>query len=125
MARELNDTLVGGVSISSAYTSEAVELLFLDGYSISAKWSNLSGVSGASIKLEGSNVIARSNAGKAEASTDEDDWFEICGSSRAITATGGRLWNVMNAKYRWVRISVAISAGSFDLTAYINGKAGG
>lgn len=121
MARALNDILADGVSVSSNYTSNAVELLFLSGYSVAAKFTNSAGLSGCSAYLEGSNRMVQSG-GTNIASTDDNDWFEICGSSHAVTGNGKFAWNVVSAQYHWMRLKVDISAGSLTLTAYVNGK---
>jgi len=123
MARELNKILANELPISSNYTSEAIELLFLEAGSFSAKFSNSAGLAGCSAYLEGSDIVI-DTGGSRIASVDNDDWTKINGSDLSISTDTKYRWNIMKISCRWMRFKLVLSGGSLDLTLTVNGKSG-
>lgn len=108
MPRALIDhILVNSEAITSAFESESVELLFLDGYAIWAEWDS-SGADNSEIFIQVSN--------------DRENWVRLRGSRLLVSGQGSFMWNVRKQFYRWVRLEVVPSGGTLTLKATINGK---
>jgi len=123
MARELNKILANRFSVSSNYTSEAIELLFLEAGSFSAKFDNSAALANCSAYLEGSDFVV-DTSGSRVASSDNNDWTKINGSDLLITEDLKFRWNIMKISCRWMRFKLVLTSGSLDLTLTVNGKSG-
>ena len=92
--------LVSAQDASSDITSVPLDLGDLTQFSMHADFST--GTLGGTIALEGSN--------------DNSDWVGISGASQVIASGASHLFNVVNAAYRYVRLTWTHTGGTGNLT---------
>ena len=68
-----------------------------------------------SVNFTGSNVVGSL---KLQArNTESEDWIDIADTTQAVTASGGHIWSVVNAGYRYVRPVWTYTSGTGNITA--------
>lgn len=118
-----NAEILDGYSQSSGtVTSSAWRVEHFNGFSIAVTVSSQSSY-GATAKLQASNDVGLDAQGGGVAIAN---WVDLPNSGAtaniALAADGTSLWNVDGAFYKWVRVSVAWSAGSATLDMRAQGK---
>ncbi len=68
---------------------------------------------GMSVVFTGSNVVGSL---KLEASIDNVNFFDVTGSTQAITASTGQFWEVTVCGYRFVRVDWTYTSGTGNMT---------
>lgn len=104
--------------MSTSFKTIGIDLNQTVLYSIEAVWT---GTPVGSFNLEVSNDIVPINpsAGNpvgADPAGLVVNWVTYTGSATAVSGAGNFLWNVLEAGYRWVRVSYTAASGSGTAT---------
>jgi len=110
--------------MASSFKSTGVDLNQTVLYSIEAVFS---GAPVGSFNLEVSNDIvpvdpSNTNPVGPDPAGNVVNWVTYTGSSTAVSGSGNFLWNVLEAGYRWVRVSYTATSGSGSCTITFSGK---
>ncbi len=87
-------------SAASSLTTNAYDLVDLYKYSIQ-------------VVFTGSDVVGTL---KLQASLDNVNFFDIDGSTQAVAASEGQIWDVINCGYRYVRVVWTYTSGTGNMT---------
>lgn len=71
------------------------------------------------LTFSGSDVVGTA---RLEASEDGTNFFTVTGSSQAISASGGHVWDVTQAGYRFIRAAFTYTSGTGNMTVRITVK---
>lgn len=108
----------GAQSMATSYKSIGIDLNQTVLYSIEAVWT---GTPTGSFNLEVSNDIVPINSAVGNPVAQDPaghviNWVTYTGSSTAVSGPGNFLWNVLEAGYRWVRVSYTASSSTGSTT---------
>lgn len=59
---------------------------------------------------------------KLQASVDGAAWFDVTGSTQAVTLSQGHIWDVTVCGYRWVRVDWDYSSGTGNISMDLHVK---
>ena len=105
-----NDT----IDLAATANGAALHLTTMQGYSISAVWTD-AGSLGGSFKLQGSNNAFTDNVNNNENSSAT--WVDVVGSSVAVSGASSQLWNVSDVYYGAARVVWTRTGGSGTYTS--------
>lgn len=111
-------------AMATSFKSIGIDLNQVILYSIEAVFT---GAPVGSLNLEVSNDIvpvasSNSNPVGADPAANVVNWVTYTGSSTAVSGSGNFLWNVLEAGYRWVRVSYTATSGSGSCSIQMSSK---
>lgn len=111
-------------SMATSFKSTGIDLNQTVLYSIEAVWT---GAPVGSFNLEVSNDIvavapSATNPVGPDPAANVVNWVTYTGSATAVSGPGNFLWNVLEAGYRWVRVSYTAASGSGSCNIQYSGK---
>lgn len=65
------------------------------------------------VNFTGANVVGTL---KMQASVDNVTWFDVTGSTQAVTASTDHIWDVTVCGYRWVRVDWDYTSGTGNIS---------
>lgn len=74
---------------------------------------------GVEISFSGADVVGTLTL---EASVRGTNFFTVTGSSQAISASGGHVYDVTVSGYRYVRVKFTYTSGTGNMTVYLTAK---
>ena len=109
------------VDMSADYTSAALKVDSMDGYSVCARWVGGGSPTG-TFKLQASNNAFPDNVGYNIPENPDAIWVDITGSDYTVTDDGDYFWNVSDVYYRAVRVVYDQVSGTATGTILIFAK---
>ncbi len=104
--------ILGPVNAASSTVSVAFDLGDLDKYAIQVVFSGGAGNLVGTLTLEAC----------ADVEHPPSNFTTVLGSSQAVTASAGHVWNVQGGAYRWVRARWVFTSGTGNITMSICAK---
>ena len=108
------------LSMGASFNGAAIHLESLQGFSISAFWTDAGASLEGTLTIQGSNNAFMDNTGNQE--NPSAVWDDLPGFLAIVDGSGSFFWNIADVYFKAARIKWERAAGSGTLTAYIYAK---
>lgn len=100
-------------TLSGSFSSPAINLMHIYGYSVTAVTSGVSG----SLSLWCSN-----DPGNDFYGTGVTNWTQIAGTSATVSGSSNTTWNLQQQFYKWAQLQYSQVAGTGSIDVFMSGK---